>query len=96
MKKLIIVAMAGFIMTSVLIFTGYGSKKSNEFREIENCLGIGVNDGEIKWSRFSNYGSGNYDDANEWREYRKSKGDVVSDITLNNRTYWFTAGQIAG
>jgi hypothetical protein len=35
MKKLIIVAMAGFIMTSVLMFTGCGSKKSNEFREIE-------------------------------------------------------------
>ena len=99
MKKLVAIVGIVAVMVTMLAITGCETKRTEELRSIETGYSSGVNNGEIKWSRFHYYGTNSYDQAIEWRTYRKDQGDVVSEISSDYghgiRTYWFTAGKIA-
>lgn len=99
MKKVFALFMVVAVIAAMMLTVTACGTKNHENEQIETGLNAGLEDGEIKWSRFHHYGTNDYDQAIEWREYRKAQGDVVSEITWDSgrgmRTYWFTAGHIA-
>ena len=102
MKKLVM--MMAVIMMVTFTVAGCKSKKQDETSAIEVTLIHTMDDGSaaggLRWTRYGFYGSRAYEAAVDSREYRKSQGEVVTEVSeeliYGETYYYFRTVDLAG
>lgn len=101
MKKVLVMVIVAIMMISLL-----GCNRVNRYdpdvtiRTYKEGLEEGRYLGNIRYTRYSYYGTSNYEKAKEAREFYKSKGFVVSDVrwdrySKGRKVFWITVMKIA-